>query len=351
MTLTEVLSSLRPADTASRDAAQKKVDGKTMPRGALGLISECAVRLSAIQRSTLPEISGKQMIVFAADHGITKEGVSAYPAEVTPQMVMNFLSGGAAINVFCRHYGIGISVADVGVNYDFQDVPGLIHKKIAPGTRNFRAENAMTRTEAEASVLAGMETVFELHGKKSFNVLGLGEMGIGNTSAASAAIASILKLDAEQVCGRGTGLDDEGLKRKVNTLREALKARKPDASDGLDVLSKVGGFEIGAIAGAAIAAASLGCAVVLDGLISTSGGLIASLLCPTVKDYLFSGHRSVEIGQHAALKALGLSPLVDLNFRLGEGTGAAIAIDHLALSCKMMREMASFEEAGVSQKD
>jgi nicotinate-nucleotide--dimethylbenzimidazole phosphoribosyltransferase len=290
------------------------------------------------------------MFVFAGDHGIAEEGVSAYPAEVTGQMVNNFLDGGAAINVLCRHHGIDMRIVDMGVNADLDAHPDLIDRKIRRGTRNFALEPAMTRAEAVRALEAGMQCVFDAHARQPLHILGLGEMGIGNTTSASAIISAVTGIAPEAATGRGTGIDDAGVRHKARVIRNVLAFHRPDPGDGLDVLCKVGGFEIAGIAGAALAAAAIGVAVVLDGVISTAAGLIAHLIRPEIDGYLISGHRSVEVAQRAALDTLGLKPVVDLDMRRGEGTGAALTINIVGAACRIMREMASFDEAGVSKK-
>ena len=325
-------------------SAQEKIDGKTKPPGSLGLLEEAALKMCRIQNRLDPQVLHKKILVFAADHGVVASGVSAYPAEVTPQMVLNFLAGGAAINTFCRLGGIDMAVIDVGVDYEFPKPSALIDKKVRRGTRDFSREKAMTRKEAETAVLAGTEVV----GSASVSLIGLGEMGIGNTTAAAALISVFTGASPRDVAGRGTGIDDVGLERKIAVIEHALALHAPDPADPWGVLEAVGGYEIGAMAGAAIAAASAGAGVVLDGLISTAAGLLAAQIEPNVKDYLFSGHRSVEVGQRAALDKLELTPLVDLGLRLGEGTGAALAMHHIEAACAFVNEMSSFENAGVS---
>lgn len=351
MLYSELIQSIHPLDRSLEKEARYKIDRKTKPIGSLGLLEELAVQFSLVQNTLKPAISGKALFVFAGDHGVTAEGVSAYPAEVTPQMVLNFLRGGAAINVFCRQDGIDLTVADIGVNYDFENIPGLIHKKVRKGTRNFLREDALQKEEAIASLEAGAATLMESFKQKPFSVCGLGEMGIGNTASASAIISAATGLTAGETTGHGTGLDEAGLKKKVEIINSALAARKAISSDGLDILTKLGGLEIGAIAGAVLAAASIKVPVILDGLISTAGGLIAYLIKPEVKDYLIAGHRSVEIGQKAALEKMGLRPLLDLGLRLGEGTGAALSMRFADSACRMICEMASFDEAGVSENN
>ena len=328
--------------------AQEKIDNKTKPLGSLGRIEELAVRLSAMQESDMPRADRKLLLVFAADHGITAEGVSAFPSEVTAQMAMNFLAGGAAINVFCRHYGIEHYLVDVGVQGDLPDHPLLIKAKIRPGTSNFAIEPAMAKEEVLAALKAGADAFLGLYQRTGCDVFGLGEIGIGNTTAASAIISAATGLPPADVTGRGTGVDDQGLARKIEVIVKALNLHRPDPKDGLAILSAVGGFEIAAMCGAMLAAAEKRCCVVLDGVISTAAGLIAWLLCPRMADYMIAGHRSVEIGQMSALNKMGLKPLLSLDMRLGEGTGAAIAISLVDLAARMQREMASFADAGVS---
>jgi len=336
---------LPPDDIKNR--AQKKVDLKTKPLGALGRIEELAVQLSAIQRSLSPTIDCKRMFVFAGDHGVVEEGVSAFPAKVTVQMVENFLDGGAAINTFCHQYGIELTVVDMGVKSDFQEHPLLMQHKVAKGTENFAIREAMSLDQAMCSLDNGVKAFLEKNRVKRCDLVGMGEMGIGNTSSASAIICAVTGLTPEQVVGRGTGVDDRGLERKREVIEKALALHNLSGTDGLALLRTIGGYELGGICGAVIAAASEGCCVVLDGLISTAAGLLAYLICPDVKEYLIAGHKSVEIGQQAALHKMGLEPVLDLGLRLGEGTGAAITMNLVELSCKMMRDMASFEEAGV----
>jgi nicotinate-nucleotide--dimethylbenzimidazole phosphoribosyltransferase len=331
-------------------AVRQKMDNKTKPLGALGRLEALAIQMCLIQRTRVPIVEGKSLLVFAADHGITEEGVSAYPAEVTGQMVANFLDGGAAINVLCRHHGIGLHIVDMGVNADIPPHPKLIDRKIRRGTRNFALQPAMSADEAIRAMEAGMRCFFDVHAAQPVQIVGLGEMGIGNTTSASAIISAATGISPEAATGSGTGVDDAGMRHKARVIRQALAYHRPDATDGLDILCKVGGLEIAGIAGAALAAASAGVAVVLDGVISTAAGLIAHRIQPRVGGYLISGHRSVEAAQAAALAQMGLTPVVDLEMRLGEGTGAALAIDIVAAACRIMNEMASFDDAGVSKR-
>jgi nicotinate-nucleotide--dimethylbenzimidazole phosphoribosyltransferase len=342
---------IEPVGETFRAKAQFKIDDKAKPLGSLGKLEELAVRLAMIQNSLTPALNRKALFVFAADHGVAESGVSAYPAEVTYQMVKNFLRGGAAINVLARRSGIDLAIVDMGVNADFTPHPMLIQKKVRKGTRNFAIEPAMTPAEAIRALHAGMEVFLSAHDDRPIDILGVGEMGIGNTTSASAIICAVTGLSPRKATGRGTGVDDHGLKHKRETLEKALAHLRPDPENGFEILCKVGGFEIAGIAGAILAAASRKTAVVLDGAISTAAGLIARLICPDVSGYLIAGHKSVEISHRAALELLGLEPLIDFRMRLGEGTGAALAMDMAAAACDIMGQMATFDEAGVSKKN
>ena len=342
-----LIAKVLPVAEDMRLAAEKKIDLKTKPLGALGRIEPLAVSLSVIQRSLQPTIEQRRMFVFAGDHGIVEEGVSAYPAKVTIQMVENFLAGGAAINVFCDFYDIGLMIVDMGVKGSFAPHPLLIDKKVAAGTRNFAIEQAMSKDEALMSIEYGAEVIGAGHAASKTEIIGLGEMGIGNTTAATAVISAVTGIAPAKLAGRGTGVDNEGLQRKIEVLEKALLLHRPNPKDGLDILSKVGGFELGGICGAVLAAAGNGSCVVLDGIISTAAGLLAYLLCPDVAGYLVAGHKSVEQGQQAALAFMGLEPVLDMDMRLGEGTGAAMTMQVAELAARVMCDMASFEEAGV----
>lgn len=344
-----VLRGISPLPPYLEAEARAKMDEKTKPLGALGKLEPLAVRLSRIQGSLNPEIKSKALFVFAGDHGVTEEGVSAFPAEVTGQMVENFLNGGAAINVLCRHHDIRMKVVDMGVRKTFSPHPLLIRSKVAKGTRNMALEPAMTRAQALQALKAGMDAFLSLHDKTPVQIVGLGEMGIGNTTSASAIISAVTGLEPGRTTGRGTGVDDQGLSHKTEVIERVLNLHRPDPANGMEILATVGGFEIAGIAGAALAAASKGCAVVLDGVISTAAGLVAFLLNPAVGDYFIAGHKSVEIAHTAALEHMDLEPVVDLSMRLGEGTGTALAIDLAETACKLMCEMASFDEAKISR--
>ncbi len=355
MPIENIIQGILPLNKSTESKALEaevshKIDFKTKPLGSLGMMEEIAMKMAMIQGNLNPKISGKAMFVFAGDHGIASEGVSAYPAEVTHQMVLNFLNGGAAINVLCRHNQINIHVIDMGVNFDFEPSDMLIDKKIRKGTRNFIKEDSMTREEAIKAVENGMDVFFEQSKKFKPDIIGVGEMGIGNTTSATAVISAATGRSPEEITGRGTGIDNATLNNKIEIIKKALLLRNPDKTDGLDILQKVGGYEIAGIAGAVLAAASAKVPVVLDGLISTAGGLIAFLIKTEVAGYLFAGHKSAERGHKTALDMMDLKPIIDLNMRLGEGTGAALAINIIDASCKIMCEMASFDEAKVSGK-
>lgn len=330
--------------------AQQKIDNKTKPLGALGKLEDIAVRIALVQNSLSPKLTHKTMFVFAADHGIAEEGVSAFPQDVTRQMVANFLNGGAAINVLCNFHKIDLSITDVGVKGAPIIHDKLINKQIAQGTSNFALQNAMSTNQAIESLKVGIEVFESKYSDKAIDIVGLGEMGIANTSSATAIISTITGNPVKACTWRGTGIDDQGLKHKIEVIEKALSYHLPDKNNGIEILTKIGGFEIGAMAGVALAAAARNCVVVLDGLISTAAGLLAYTINPHVAGYFIAGHKSAEKGHHFALEYMGLSPVLDLNMRLGEGTGAALTINLSDAACHIMSDMASFDEAGVSGK-
>ncbi|MFC1503848.1 nicotinate-nucleotide--dimethylbenzimidazole phosphoribosyltransferase [Spirochaetota bacterium] len=351
MEYTEMIKGIKKPENALLVAAQHKIDHKTKPLGALGMLEDIACRMCLIQNDLEPRIKKKMLFVYAGDHGIANEGVSAYPAEVTPQMVLNFLGGGAAINVLCKHNDIDIRIIDAGVNFDFKPQKGLVQKKVRKGTDNFLKGSAMTRDEAERSIQNGIDVFNEAYPEGDGGIIAVGDMGIGNTTSASAIISAVTGKDPKETTGSGTGINESTLKRKIDTIKNALSKHAPDPGDPLDILSKVGGFEIGGITGTVLAAAHRGVPVVLDGIISTAGGLLAYLFNNNAGEYLFAGHKSVEKGHMAALDHMHLNPIIDLNMRLGEGSGAALAVNIIEAACRIMCEMASFEEAGVSNKE
>jgi len=347
--LNEALSKVKPVNPQWYEVAQKRLDNLTKPLGSLGRLEEFARRLVAIFEDTMPSINKKAVFTFAGDHGVTEEGVSAYPKEVTPQMVFNFLRGGAGINVLARHAGADVIVIDIGVDYDFKDIEGLIHKKVLRGTRNFTKGPAMTREEAIRCIEVGIE-IANAYVRKGYRLFATGEMGIGNTTPSSAITAVLTGRPVEEVTGRGTGIGDTALKRKIDAIKRGIEVNRPDPSDPIDVLQKVGGAEIGGIAGLIIGAASNKIPIVVDGFISGAGALIAYKLKPETKDYMFAAHNSQEIGHKVLLETMGLRPILDLDLRLGEGTGAALAMLMIEAGLKIYKEMATFEEAGVSDE-
>jgi len=346
----ETISSIRPLDSEAMAAAQARQNSLTKPAGSLGRLESLSVQLAGIFRNPLPEINQKAVITMAGDHGVVASGVSAFPQEVTPQMVFNFLNGGAAINVLARHIGARISVVDMGVAYDFEPHPNLRIEKIAPGTQNIFSGPAMSAGQAAAAVAAGIRVV-SAEIDAGLDIVGTGDMGIGNTTPSATVAAAFTGEDPASIVGRGTGVDDAGLQRKIEVVRTALQVNQPDPEDGLDVLARVGGFEIGGLAGVILGAAARGKAVMIDGFISTAAAMIAAALAPQVRDYLIAAHHSQEFGHSLMLEWLGLEPLVNLDFRLGEGTGAAIGISLAEAACKVLSEMATFAEAGVSDKE
>ena len=349
MSLQKVYSQIRPLDAALRKQAQARLDRLTKPLGSLGRLEELAAQYVAITGEMKPNVPRGVVFTFAADHGVAVEGVSAYPRDVTPQMVLNFLRGGAGVNVLARHAGVDVRVVDIGVDYEFGTVPGLFDRKIMKGTRNLSVEPAMTRSQAEQSLLVGMELATNAV-QEGIGLIGTGEMGIGNTTPSAAITAVMTGRAVADVTGRGTGIDEAGHVRKVHVIRMALDRHRPDPTDPLDVLAKVGGFEIGGLAGLILGAAAARIPVVLDGFIAGAAALIAVGLQPSCRDYLIASHRSVEEGHRVILDHLSLKPLLDFDLRLGEGTGACLGIDLVYAAIKIYTEMATFGEAGVAEK-
>jgi nicotinate-nucleotide--dimethylbenzimidazole phosphoribosyltransferase len=343
------INSVKPLGSDYIAYASARLDSLTKPKGSLGKLEEFAKRAVAITENRRPRLDKKAVFVFAADHGIVEEGVSAYPKEVTREMVYNFLRGGAGINALSRHAEAGVFVVDIGVDWDFEGAEGLITKKVNRGTRNFTKELAMTADEAVKCVEIGIELA-ENKIKKGYNFIAVGDMGIGNTTPSAAVMCAFTGLHPKEVVGRGTGINDEMWSRKVKVVENALALHNPDPNSALDVLSKVGGFEIGGIAGVILGSASKRIPVVVDGFVSTAGAIVALRLCPDVRDYIFFSHRSAEGGHGLILKRLGVKPMVNLNMRLGEGTGAVIGMFIIEAGIKAYNEMATFDEAGVSKK-
>jgi nicotinate-nucleotide--dimethylbenzimidazole phosphoribosyltransferase len=330
-------------DDALRQALQHRLDHKTKPVGSLGRLESLALQLGLILGGEAPRLSQPQVVVFAGDHGLAAQGVSLYPSDVTWQMVENFLAGGAAISVLARQHGLALTVVDAGVAHDFAPRPGLQSRKVAPGTQDASHGPAMTEAQCLSALAAGGEVVRALPG----NALLLGEMGIGNTSSATLLMARLTGLPIEQCVGRGTGLDDEGVQRKLAVLRGVL-ARHAQATEALQALAAMGGFEIAMMAGAVLEAAAQNRVIVVDGFIASSAVLVASALQPLVLQRCVFAHQSDEQGHARMLAHLRVQPLLNLGLRLGEGSGAALAWPLLEASCRILGEMASFESAGVS---
>ena len=345
--LTRTIDAIQPLDAAAMRAAEERQLQLTKPPRALGRLETLSIQLAGIQGRPDPAISDKVVAVMAADHGVTAEGVSAFPAEVTPAMVMNFAAGGAAINVLARHVGARVTVTDVGVNADLGGAPGIRHKKIRMGTANMARGAAMTREQAIAAIELGIALVEE-ELERGLDLIATGDMGIGNTTASSAVIAALTGKSAAVVTGRGTGITKEALPAKIAVIEKALAVNEPDAADPVDVLAKVGGLEIAALTGVFLGGAAHRVPVVMDGFISAAAALAAARLCHECVDYILPSHVSIEIGHQVVLDELGLVPLFDLEMRLGEGTGAALAMGIIEASARILAEMATFESAGVA---
>lgn len=345
--LKETIESIKPLDEATMQAARERHDQLTKPQGALGRLEQLSIQIAGITGNPRPKIREKAIIVMAADHGVVSSGVSLYPQEVTKQMVFGFLAGTAGINVLARHVEARVVAVDMGVNGGFDSYDGLICEMIDFGTQDMTRGPAMNRRQALDAVKAGIRIV-EAEISKGLDIVGTGDMGIGNTTASSAICAAITGAPVVKVTGRGAGLGDEQLSQKVQMIEKALLVNKPDPADAIDVLAKVGGFEVGGLAGVMLGAAANRVPVAIDGFISGAAALIAAGICPQAKNYFIAAHRSVEIGHTVLLDYLGLEPVLNLNMRLGEGTGAALAISIAEAACKILDEMITFSEAGVS---
>lgn len=328
-------------------AAQRQLS-LTKPPGSLGRLEDIANRVAAIQETLSPKVAAAEILVFAADHGVTAEGVAPYPSAVTAQMVANFVAGGAAVNVLAGIADARVTVVDIGVASDAPPPSAARGRRVARGTKNMRHEAAMTRDEMLQAVNVGIEEGLEASSR--VEMIGLGEMGIGNTTAASAITAALTGLPVASVTGRGTGADDEMLVRKIAVIEDALRLHKPDPHDGLDVLATVGGLEIGGLVGVVLAGAATRRVVVTDGFIATAAAAIAATICPAVEDYLFAAHQSSEPGHGALLQVIRQQPLLNLQMRLGEGTGAALAFGIIRSAVAAMTDMATFASAGVSDR-
>lgn len=347
-TLAHVISRVRPADEAAAHKTQALLDHKTKPPGSLGQLELLACRLAAIMGEAPPPRLAKTIVVMGADHGIVEEGVSAYPAEVTVQMLANFAAGGAAINVLARQVDATLHVVDMGARVAIQ-VDGILRRPVAAGTQNFLRGPAMSLEQAEQAINSGMTLALSLI-DDGVNLVGLGEMGIGNTTSASALCAALLNLPAAQVTGRGTGIDEAKLAHKISVIDQAVALHKPTMTSPLHTLAAVGGFEIAGLVGVCLAAASRRVPILLDGFITSTAALVAVRLCPLIQQHLMASHRSVEIGHTVVLNELQCKPIFDLDLRLGEGSGAALAMPFLDAAVAIVHEMATFASAGVSER-
>jgi nicotinate-nucleotide--dimethylbenzimidazole phosphoribosyltransferase len=345
--LSHTCAAVCAVDEEAARAAQRLLDAKTKPRRSLGRLEELACRLAAIARTPRPELGKKAIVVLAADHGVAEEGVSAYPQEVTAQMLLNFAAGGAAINVLARQAGVLLCVLDMGTKSPPQNIAGVRSSRLGPGTANFTRGPAMSRETAVRALEVGIRLADEL-AAEGVGLIGLGEMGIANTTAASALTAAFTGAAAERVTGRGTGIDEAGWRRKVSVVEQALAVNAPDPADALGVLASLGGFEIAGLAGVILGGAARRLPLLLDGFITGAAALAAVRFCPAARGYLIAAHRSVEPGHALVLAELGLRPLLELDLRLGEGTGAALAMHLVEAALRVLGEMATFAAAGVT---
>lgn len=348
--LDNTINKIEPVNKSLEFDIQNHLDSLTKPQGSLGMLEQIAKKYCLAKNSTSPKLLKKRIYTFAADHGVTEEGISAYPKEVTPQMVLNMLNGGAAINVLSRHANAEVKVVDIGVDYDFDDNQNLIKKKVSYGTKNMTKGPAMSKEEAIEALEVGIELANNSL-EDSVDILGTGDMGIGNTTPSSALFAALMPESVENVTGRGTGINDDKLKSKIKVIKTALETNKKIMTDPLSTLYAVGGLEIAGICGLILGAAANKIPVVIDGFISSAGALVAYKINPNVKDYIFFSHKSQELGHHKFLQWIKEKPILDLNMRLGEGTGAALAMTIIEAAIKIYNEMATFDSAGVSKKD
>lgn len=345
--LKSTLEMIVPTNKEIVALTQQRLDNLTKPQGSLGKLEDLTKQLAAIRSQAIPGKLKKTIVNMAGDHGVVAEGVSAFPQEVTPQMVLNFVNGGAAINVLSRQAEAELVLVDMGVAIDLPSHEKIINKKVAYGTKNFCVESAMTIEQAIQALEAGISIANEC-AEKGTNIIGLGEMGIGNTTPSTAILAVYSGLEISTITGRGTGINDQGVLLKISAIERGIALNNPDPSDALDVLAKVGGFEIAGLAGLIIGAASKKIPIIIDGFISCAAAIIAVNLNPVIKEYLIASHLSVEPGHQAMLNYLGLEPMLMMNMRLGEGTGSALAMLLIDASINILNEMATFTEAGIS---
>ncbi|WP_193726991.1 nicotinate-nucleotide--dimethylbenzimidazole phosphoribosyltransferase [Paenibacillus guangzhouensis] len=344
--LEQLIAHIEPLDGQLVEDALQHLDQLTKPPGSLGKLEQIAAQVAGITGELHPAFAKKAVIVMAGDHGVCEEGISAFPAEVTPQMVYNFLNGGAAVNVLARHAGADVICVDIGVNADLAH-PQLVSRKVRKGTANMAKGPAMTQDEAIQAILTGAEIV-EAYVAKGYSIFATGEMGIGNTTASAAILSVLTGMSSEETVGRGTGIDDERMLHKQAVVRQAIQVNRPNAKDALDVLAKVGGLEIAGLVGVILGAARHQCPVVIDGFISSAAALIASRIEPLASGYMIGSHLSQEQGHESLLEEIGLTPVLQLDMRLGEGTGAVLAFTLIDAATKIMREMATFASAGIS---
>ncbi|CAG7633259.1 nicotinate-nucleotide--dimethylbenzimidazole phosphoribosyltransferase [Paenibacillus allorhizosphaerae] len=344
--LKDNVQAIEPIDSVKVEEASVHLDQLTKPPGSLGRLEEVAKQLAGIRREIKPDLGRKAVIVMAGDHGVCEEGVSAFPAEVTPQMVLNFLNGGAAVNVLSRHTETDVICVDIGVNAELSH-PALYSRKVRFGTANMAKGPAMSREEAAEAVMVGVQLVEELVGQ-GYGLLATGEMGIGNTTPSSAILAVLGGKDAALAAGRGTGIDDRRLLHKQAVIARAIEVNRPDEADPLDVLAKVGGLEIAGLVGVILGAARHRVPVVVDGFISSAAALVASRMAPLSASYMIASHLSQEQGHAMLLEEIGLTPMLHMDMRLGEGTGAVLTLPLIEAAVRIMKEMASFADAGVS---
>src|SRR5579871_3289805 len=346
--LSDVIAAIAPPDAAAMAAARQRQDSLTKPRGSLGVLEDVSVQLAGLAGDCPPPLPEPAAVaVFAADHGVHAQGVTPWPQEVTVQMVANFLAGGAVVNAIAAQAGAEVCVVDVGVAAEIPPAPGLLPRKVRRGTADMTEGPAMSREEAQRAVEAGIETARDLVAAGN-RCLVTGDMGIANTTASAALIAVFTGAEAQEVTGRGTGIDDETWERKVSVIRRALARHRPDPAEPLAVLAAVGGLEHAALAGFLLGAAALRVPVLLDGVIAGAAALAAAAFCPDAAGYMIAGHRSTEPGASRALAALGLRPVLDLDLRLGEGSGAVLALPVVQAAARVLRDVATFDSAGVS---
>lgn len=345
--LESTINKIQPLHKEVMEKTQARLDDLTKPPGSLGVLESIAKQIAGITGQVIPGLPKKAAILMAGDHGIVQEGVAPFPQEVTPQMVLNFVNGGAAMSVLTRHEGVELHVVDIGVAVDLPDVPGIIKRKVAYGTKNMAAGPAMTVEETVRAMEVGIDIAEEVI-KNGAGIIGIGEMGIGNTSPSTAIAAVYSQLPVSEVVGRGTGADDERMKVKIAAIQKAIDVNKPDPAKPVELLAKIGGLEIAGLTGVILACAANRVPVIIDGFISGAAALVAGALAPLAREYMLGSHLSEEPGHKVMLELLGLKPILMMHMRLGEGTGAALAMNVVDASLKILKEMATFSEAGVS---